>query len=84
VSRVHGPVDHGNSAGPRVHYGQRPWDGQGSLDLGRSAALVDGSSLQRRAKGRGETRFSLRASATGEEAELSWQRWTMVAAVLTR
>jgi hypothetical protein len=32
----------------------------------------------------GATRFSPRALATREEAELSRQRWTMVAAVLTR
>jgi hypothetical protein len=43
VSRVHGPVDHGNSAGPHVHYGQRTWDDRSSSDLGRSAAPVDGS-----------------------------------------
>jgi hypothetical protein len=32
---------------------------------------------------RGATRFTLRASATGEEVELSWQWWTMVATNLT-
>jgi hypothetical protein len=32
---------------------------------------------------RGATQFSPRASATGEEAELSWQQWTMVVVVLT-
>jgi hypothetical protein len=48
---VHGLVDHGNSAGPRVHYGQWPWDDRGSSHKGRSAAPVDGSLLQRREKG---------------------------------
>jgi hypothetical protein len=34
-------------------------------------------------KERGATRFTPMASATGEVAELCWQQWTMVAAVLT-
>jgi hypothetical protein len=54
-------------------------------------SLAHGARLLRKAEARcdkgksdrGATWFSPRASATGEEAELSWQRWIMVALVLT-
>jgi hypothetical protein len=68
VSRVHGPMDR--------YFGWSTMDSQpgqgGVLDgarlLRRAGARCDEGKRERRA-----TRFSPRASGTGEEAELSWQ-----------
>jgi hypothetical protein len=75
------------SQGPRWLAGP-PWSSDHGRPWAHRSCAVwllrsTGACCDEGKKERGATRFTPMASATGEVAELSWQQWTMVAAVLT-